>query len=83
MMSDPHRLLTQKLCRLIVENSTLILSNRNILLAEANQKIEQANQELTGANQKAQKRIQIGSIILIGTLLGALGVIASRLGRTQ
>ncbi|MGB3404355.1 MAG: CHAT domain-containing protein [Microcoleaceae cyanobacterium] len=38
------------------------------------QVIEKANKLLTEANQKAQQRIQIGSVILIGTILGALGL---------
>jgi CHAT domain-containing protein len=36
--------------------------------------IEKANKLLTEANKKAKQRIQIGSVILIGTILGALGL---------
>jgi Na+-transporting NADH:ubiquinone oxidoreductase subunit NqrC len=59
---------------------------RNQVLAEANQTLADANDTLTKANKKAKRRIRVGSVVLVLTLLGAVisgSMAVVTLGRIQ
>ncbi|NMG22581.1 AAA-like domain-containing protein [Brasilonema bromeliae] len=62
------------------------VEKRNQVLAEANQTLADANDTLTEANKKAKRRIRVGSIVLVLTLLGAVisgSLAVVTLGRIQ
>ncbi|MBO3461221.1 AAA-like domain-containing protein [Aetokthonos hydrillicola Thurmond2011] len=53
------------------ETRNQVLSEANQALADANQALGEANKMLADANQKARRRISIGSVALLLTLVGA------------
>jgi hypothetical protein len=69
---DSSEQMELRLTGLVVKREgKLRVYNRIYALAQANQTLTEANQTLTAAQRKANRRIQIGSIVLVISLIAA------------